>query len=64
MQHEIDVLPKGPLSEEETQALRAILRDYRNIRWLRRLTFKILLVIGATGTAIAALKDHIVQLFR
>lgn len=63
MPHEIDVLPKGPLTEDEVQAFRAMLRDYRNVRWLKRLAFKITLAVGATGTAIAAFRDDIMGLF-
>jgi hypothetical protein len=61
--HEADALPQGDFTAEERQLLRRIAQDYRHARWIKRVSFRVILAIGATGTALVALKDQILPLF-
>lgn len=60
---ETELLPKGPLTEHETDAVRVMLRDYSRSRWLGKLIIRWAAYLSATIAAIAALKDQILSLF-
>lgn len=62
-EHEADALHVGEFTNEERQLLRRMAQDYKHARWIRRQILKATLAIGATGTAIAALKDQILGIF-
>lgn len=62
--YEVDILPKGPLTEDETQALRRMMQEYGRSRWLFRQVRWWTAWIAGTGVAIFSLKDQLAAMFK
>lgn len=55
---------KTVMTEDQVKGILEMYENYQRSRWLGRLVWRISVAIGATIAGIAAMKDHILHIFR